>query len=489
MTGKNLYFSVFCAALMTLALSPFPGQAGAQGLKVPGAFNKSTPINSSAYLSVWTLTLGWNASAGATGYEFCYDKSDDDTCATTWTPVGTNTSAEITSLEANTTYYWQVQANDGGSTAADGGNWWSFTTGGYARFHVVLLQNRVTGMDWRPGNSVTVSINDPTIPGIEFTDAKIVDSNGSVTFYDLGDLQVAPGMIVSMNDGTVFKSTTVTHLQVTGVDIDTDVVSGTGEVGAHLNIQYCQYNGCLWRRWTDVQPDGTWQVDFSVPGAGGDEQELLDLVPGTSGSALWPDDDADHTQVDWYFYKNFVVSPLEDRVEGTGWKLDATVTVSINAPDTPADPDHTGTTTVTAASWDESQTWFNLDFHGQYNLKPGDVVTVSDGITTKTHTVTNMKITDFDYAADTISGTAAPGSYINVWFYDAGYTIYRTELADSSGRWTADFAGSGDRPWEDISFDLLPGINGNLHQLDADNDATAIRWTAVNSLFLPLIRR
>jgi hypothetical protein len=97
-------------------------------LKLPGAFNKSAPVNGAAGVST-TPTLTWAASSGATGYEYCYDTTDDGAC-TNWISTGTSTSASP-SLSASTTYFWQVRANNGnGSTYANGSAaaYWSFTT-------------------------------------------------------------------------------------------------------------------------------------------------------------------------------------------------------------------------------------------------------------------------------------------------------------------------------------------------------------------------
>ena len=97
------------------------GQADSREHRAPVLFTKLTPIDLSAYQSVWTITLDWNDSVGATEYEYCFDKTDDDTCDDSWVSTGMNTSAEITFLQANTTYYWQSRAFDGSVYAeADG---------------------------------------------------------------------------------------------------------------------------------------------------------------------------------------------------------------------------------------------------------------------------------------------------------------------------------------------------------------------------------
>jgi hypothetical protein len=69
---------------------------------------------------------------GATGYVYCVDTSShtigDDTCPA-WMSAGTKTESIPLSLNYKQTYYWQVRADNGmGSTLADNGVWWSFTT-------------------------------------------------------------------------------------------------------------------------------------------------------------------------------------------------------------------------------------------------------------------------------------------------------------------------------------------------------------------------
>ena len=73
--------------------------------------------------------MSWGGSSGATDYQYCIDTTNNNSCDGSWVDVGTNTSVVLSGLSYNTTYYWQVQAvNASGTTAADGGIWWSFTT-------------------------------------------------------------------------------------------------------------------------------------------------------------------------------------------------------------------------------------------------------------------------------------------------------------------------------------------------------------------------
>ncbi len=95
----------------------------------PEAFNKTEPDDGTTSQPI-NITLDWENSTGAESYEFCYDTSDDSTCAS-WESTGTTTSVNLSSLGYNTTYFWQVRAINGeGITYANGSSTsdWQFTT-------------------------------------------------------------------------------------------------------------------------------------------------------------------------------------------------------------------------------------------------------------------------------------------------------------------------------------------------------------------------
>jgi hypothetical protein len=90
----------------------------------PGAFSKTSPANAATDVAI-NPTLSWEASSGATSYRYCY--------ATTWGCIPSiftsTTSATLSGLSNNQMYYWQVRAiNTKGSTYANAGTYWSFTT-------------------------------------------------------------------------------------------------------------------------------------------------------------------------------------------------------------------------------------------------------------------------------------------------------------------------------------------------------------------------
>jgi subtilisin family serine protease len=101
---------------------------GAAAAAVPGAFATSSPSNGAKDLGT-SLTVSWAASTGVTRYEVCYDRTNDNVCSGTWLSAGTARSLAVSGLARGTRYYWQVRAvNTAGTTLANAGTWWSFTT-------------------------------------------------------------------------------------------------------------------------------------------------------------------------------------------------------------------------------------------------------------------------------------------------------------------------------------------------------------------------
>ena len=96
---------------------------------LPGTFAKSSPKNNAKNVAL-TATLSWAASATASSYEYCVDTVHNDTCTgDAWVSTGTARSVTVNGLAARTTYSWQVRArNAQGTTLANGGTWWRFTT-------------------------------------------------------------------------------------------------------------------------------------------------------------------------------------------------------------------------------------------------------------------------------------------------------------------------------------------------------------------------
>src|SRR6185436_2985319 len=123
-------------------------------LAVPGAFTHTSPANAATGQSL-NPTLAWGTSAGAAGYEYCVDTTNDSACSG-WTSTGTNTSVALNGLTAGTAYYWQVRATNASGTAyAEGSTtaFWNFTT----------LAAPGAFMHTSPANAATGQSQSPTL--------------------------------------------------------------------------------------------------------------------------------------------------------------------------------------------------------------------------------------------------------------------------------------------------------------------------------------
>jgi len=79
----------------------------------PAAFSKTSPTDG-AYDQYVSLTLSWSNSNRATSFEYCYDAIVNDACDDSWTsiPATPPLKADISGLEFNTDYEWQVRAKN-----------------------------------------------------------------------------------------------------------------------------------------------------------------------------------------------------------------------------------------------------------------------------------------------------------------------------------------------------------------------------------------
>jgi len=334
--------------------------------------------------------------------------------------------------------------SDGGSQQTDDdgdstGVWWASP-----RFRVAPVDEWVQSQSaWTPGATISLTIEDGG-GGVVYSDTQKADTEGYFNFnlWDVFDLQ--RGQVVTVSDGTTTKTHTVTDLYVDGVDVTADTVFGRADAGTSVEVWVHGNGGVA----TTTDGSGNWTADFSG---------ITDLTYLSDGGSAQTDSDGDSTGV-WWASPKFQVAPVDDWVQSVRpWTPGSTISLTIE--------DGSGVLYSDTQSADADGN-FHFDLWDVFDLQRGQLVTVSDGTTTKTHTVTDLYVDGVDVTADTVFGRADVGTSVDVWVHSNGNL---TATADSSGSWIADFSGM---------TDLTYGSDGGSQQTDADGDSTGIWWAS-----------
>ena len=353
------------------------------------------------------------------------------------------------------------------------------------RIIIVRSNDRIEAVCFPEGSQLVVELDDPAFAGIEWTsgDPVIVTRNPekpweTLVVFELGDYQAPPAAVVTAtatdDEGTPLVVVTTEVIAFTvdePIDVDNDRVTGTAPVGAEVLVEA---DG-QWRH-PIADGDGFWVADFGVPGEGQAQQETVDIGPGSQGGATLIDENGSATTIAWRVSNaQFQVSHEWDALWMNDFAPDTPLTITVD--------DGTGPIAVPGGPYVTGSAG-NLEIGfdpASLDLQPGHTVTVTDGLVTKSHTITDLTVTGADELADTVSGIAAPLSDVDVWVHETD--AWRHVVADGSGSWTADFAVPGDESGEATVADLQPGSNGNSGQCDGDGDCTNAGWHITNPTF------
>jgi hypothetical protein len=299
------------------------------------------------------------------------------------------------------------------------------------------------GMDWPDGALVTI-----TVDGKEDPCTAQVESWGY--FFNGGfpeGCDVVIGDTVRMDDGSTTRTHVVQNLSVTGWDVDLDTLTGTAGEGTPVVVWPHEHDYAM--QTPVAEPGDTWTADFSgVP---------FDLDYYQGGRAIIYGDFGNATAVDWYIYNpHFIIFPEWDWYDAMDWPDGATVTITVDGKEDPC--------TATHVSYGH---FFNGGFPEGCDVVVGDTVRMTDGTTTRFHTVQNLAITGWDVFADMVSGTADEGAQLVVWVHEHDESLVYP-VAGPGGTWMADFASVG--------FDLDYEMGGRAIIYGDYNNATAVDW-------------
>jgi hypothetical protein len=337
----------------------------------------------------------------------------------------------------------------------------------------------VWGQGWPASSEVTIAV-----AGTSWTTPTDTDGAFWLNPWDLQfDFQAGQTVTVTHDVGgenEIVKTHVITELtELWGFAVD-DRVVGWAAPNSPVTVSIeTEGDGVQPSRHVVADDDGKWTADFSVQEH--EDEATLDLRPGVRGSAAQTDGDGDQTSVRfWVRTPVFAVHRDDGEIRGLGW----TPTLRDD------DPANTVRIEILGGSPSPFETTAVTDHRGEFvadvaaesfELRAGQVVTVTDGSDIRTHTITALRVGLVDPATDRVIGTAEPNSevYVHLSADAAGAGQWRARhvFADRKGNWTADFSVEVDGGWgAGGTYDIQPGTVGFAEFWDPDGDATHVDW-------------
>ena len=341
---------------------------------------------------------------------------------------------------------------------------------------------RSSGDPWIADTVVTVNAyDDDTKSTLLGTASTTADSNGEWSIdLTTESIDVNPGDYIVVTQGSILKDHVIIDLTI-GVTQDTGNVNGTTDlysVADYHDVSVWIDNGPS----DNVTPDvgtGIWGVDFNTAQHG----DYI-ITAGDSGGASQLDGDGDQTEVTWSIPESpwFRVTPDAgsiydpgDRIYGWAFAPNTQITITITGAPMVYTPTTNGDGYFEYDVWNDPQPGFKHD------LSAGDLVTVFDGTTTKSHTVIDLAV-----AGTVDTGLVGGGSNV---YGDVGYN-HDVDVWRHSGPSTSVTPDAGDGSFG-VDFDtpefgnvvLQQGDGGGASQSDDDGDRTDAYWRIPQPLF------
>ena len=320
----------------------------------------------------------------------------------------------------------------------------------------------INGWDWGVGDSITIKLYDQS-DHLLFSGEQVARSDSGVGFDMRAEgIDMQAGYRITLSDGLTTKELVVSKLEITFINSEDRTISGIYDPDPNLDFTI------------NVEGQELDNLTFN-----GDQwtATYLEWLPGTGAEVYQSDEDGDMTGIGFGIPNPWLIAfPENEAVEGWEWTLGVGVHLEIDDPATEASPDFEQDGVMIAPDWGDTRTYVRFDFSEEYNLKIGDIVSIDDGVTTRTHIVRNLSVTGVDLFADTVAGTADPGAIVQVWPH-AGSEIAQA-TAGAAGAWLADIGETG--------FDIVGGTGGRSQIVDEEGNATAVDWYVPYLVFIPV---
>ena len=314
--------------------------------------------------------------------------------------------------------------------------------------------------NWKPDSTVKLVIDG------KLTAESTSNAEGRVTFgYDGPPFDISAGQLVKVTGGGLVAKHTVASLKIKSIDTLTDTVTGKAAPGSEVivGLPLGYSTSFLVSKNVTTGSDGIWLTDFS---------ELADIDPGQSIGVKQFDGNGNATWMQWFAPDPKIYAySAEDEISGLGWLAGSKVTLTVGS--------YTASTTVSIRGT------FVFALSGILDIQRWDEIVVSDGTLTKQLWVSDLTIMTIDEDADTVSGTADPGSTVEILAFekDADTGYFESATANEDGIWTVDYSGV---------VEISSGTHGWVEQADGDGDCTDYNYVipdrpVVTSLSKPFL--
>jgi len=345
----------------------------------------------------------------------------------------------------------------------------------FSRLLAKISYNRVECYDWTLGHNLNLKIHKPgSTGGSDYEAGPIAVGSyeyGTLAQFNFGSAYILEiGDQISVTDGDITKSMTVSDVVVTKADRETDTVEGTAFAGASMRI-HGWTSGSSGMRFITADGDGKWIANYSIQG-GRPQETPHELRAGDMGMVNVIDENGYQTDIRWWA-PDIDVDQYTDSITGYYWPMGSSVTLYVNGSESE-------TKTVTEPL-NNGDTRIDFDLAGVFDLQTGDVVRLENSLENAYVTIGVISVTEIDCASDFIIGTATPNSWVYVALMDSGNYYERHTQANSNGAWFVDFAspGTGSKDYEQATVDIQPGIEGSIYQRDPIGEGSfSVGWIA-----------
>ena len=310
-------------------------------------------------------------------------------------------------------------------------------------FVVAPQYNVVEVYNWTP-DSIVKLVVDGTLVAESTSNAE-----GRVTFgYEGPHFDISAGQLVKVTGGGIIMKHTVANLKIKSINTLTDTITGKAAPGSEVIVGIPGYPmGFSISKNVTTGADGIWLAEFSG---------LADIGPGESIGVKQFDGNGNATWMEWYTPDPKIYAYYaEDEISGWGWWPGSKVTLTVGS--------YTASITV------NNRGTFVFALSGILDIQRWDEIVVSDGTLIKQLWVSDLTITTIDETADTVSGTADPGSTIEILAFekDASSGYFKSAIANEDGIWTVNYSGV---------VEIGSGTHGWVEQADGDGDCTHLNY-------------